>query len=236
MLMPAFAFFFPLTVSIAATAVVHLANNIFKVFLLGKHADLKVVLVFAVPASFSAAAGALLLRSIANIQPLAAYQIAGRQIEIRLVNVVVAVMIGFFSVLELAPRFREVKVSRRYMPLGGVLSGFFGGLSGHQGALRTAFLIRIGLKKEAFLATVAVSAVVVDVTRLVVYGLSFWGKHFSVFEERAGVWLLAAGIVSALAGSLVATRLLPKITLSNIKILVGILLLVLAAGIGAGLV
>ena len=38
-LMPAFALFFPIPVAIAATAVVHLANNIFKVILVGRHAD-----------------------------------------------------------------------------------------------------------------------------------------------------------------------------------------------------
>ncbi len=34
-LMPAFALFFPVPVAIAATAVVHLANNLFKVVLVG---------------------------------------------------------------------------------------------------------------------------------------------------------------------------------------------------------
>ena len=29
-----------------------------------------------------------------------------------------------------------LEFDRRYLPLGGLLSGFFGGLSGHQGALR----------------------------------------------------------------------------------------------------
>ena len=32
-------------------------------------------------------------------------------------------------------------------------SGFFGGLSGMQGALRSAFLARAGLSKEAFVAS-----------------------------------------------------------------------------------
>lgn len=36
--MPAFARFSPLPVAVAATAVVHLANNIFKVFLVGRKA------------------------------------------------------------------------------------------------------------------------------------------------------------------------------------------------------
>jgi len=37
--MPAFALFFPIEVAVAATAIVHLANNIFKGGLVGKKAD-----------------------------------------------------------------------------------------------------------------------------------------------------------------------------------------------------
>ena len=64
----------------------------------------------------------------------------------------------------------------KYIPLGGALSGFFGGLSGQQGALRSAFLIRTGLNKETFIGTSVVSAVVVDVSRLIVYGVTFFRK------------------------------------------------------------
>ncbi len=39
MLMPAFALFFPVPVAVAATAIVHLANNIFKVVLIGRKAN-----------------------------------------------------------------------------------------------------------------------------------------------------------------------------------------------------
>ena len=39
LLMPAFALFFPINVAVAATAVVHLVNNLFKLLLVGKHAE-----------------------------------------------------------------------------------------------------------------------------------------------------------------------------------------------------
>jgi len=64
---------------------------------------------------------------------------------------------------------KDAGFDRRYLPLGGVLSGFFGGLSGHQGALRSAFLIRCGLSQEAFVATGIVAACLVDLARLAVY-------------------------------------------------------------------
>lgn len=46
------------------------------------------------------------------------------------------------------------------------MSGFFGGLSGNQGAFRSAFLIKAGLSKDAYIATGVVAAVIVDLTRL----------------------------------------------------------------------
>ncbi len=60
-LMPVFALFFPVTLAVAATAVVHIANNLFKLVLLARAADWRVVLRFGVPAALAAVAGAALL-------------------------------------------------------------------------------------------------------------------------------------------------------------------------------
>jgi hypothetical protein len=60
-LTPVFALFFPIPVAVAATAVVHLANNLFKFTLMARQADWKVVLRFSVPAALAAIGGASLL-------------------------------------------------------------------------------------------------------------------------------------------------------------------------------
>lgn len=39
LLLPVFALFFPVDVTVAATAVVHAANSMFKVMAVGRHAD-----------------------------------------------------------------------------------------------------------------------------------------------------------------------------------------------------
>lgn len=88
----------------------------------------------------------------------------------------VAILLAIFAILELSPRFEKLGFNPKHIPLGGALSGFFGGLSGQQGALRSAFLIRSGLNKESFVGTSVVSAVVVDVSRLIVYGVTFYRK------------------------------------------------------------
>jgi len=48
---------------------------------------------------------------------------------------------------------KKMAISPVWLPLGGVVSGFFGGLSGNQGAFRSAFLLGAGLGKDAFIAT-----------------------------------------------------------------------------------
>ena len=72
-LMPVFALFFPIEIAVAATAIVHLANNVFKVFLVGRHADLPVVARFATPAALAAVGGALLLERVSAAEPVARY-------------------------------------------------------------------------------------------------------------------------------------------------------------------
>ncbi|MBU1405950.1 MAG: TSUP family transporter, partial [Proteobacteria bacterium] len=70
LLMPAFALFFPLEVAVGATAMVHLANNLFKAALFGKHADPGIVLKFSLPAALAAVLGALLLNRLSGMEPI----------------------------------------------------------------------------------------------------------------------------------------------------------------------
>ncbi len=237
LMMPVFACFFPVQVAIAATAVVHLANNIFKVILVGKKANFGIVLRFAVPAALCAALGAWLLYKMGTAEPLVQYQIGRRSFEITVVKLVIAVLIAVFGTLELSGKLKELKISGKYIPLGGMLSGFFGGLSGHQGALRSAFLVRTGLEKEPFIGTVAVCAVVVDVTRLVIYGITFFARHFEKLENRDGLQLLIVGSLAAFIGTFIGSRVLKlkKVSMKHIRRFVGIMLILLAIAIGSGL-
>lgn len=236
LLMPAFALFFPVEVAIAATAIVHLANNLFKVGLVGRKASPVVVLKFAFPAAVTAVVGALLLNYFASIEPVAQYTLFGRTCSISVVKLVIAVMIMGFAAIELHPVFERLAFSTQLIPLGGALSGFFGGLSGHQGALRTAFLIRVGLEKEVFIGTMVVSAVVVDVSRLIVYGATFFSRDFAILKAQGGIGLVIAGSLAAFTGAFIASRFLKKITMHTIQIVVGVMLFFLSIAIGLGMI
>jgi uncharacterized membrane protein YfcA len=236
LLMPAFALFFPVEVAVAATAIVHLANNIFKVVLVGRNSDWNVVLKFALPAAVSAMVGALLLNYMATVHPIAEYTLGGRPCSITAVKLVIAAMVMLFAVLELSPGFQNLSFDPKFIPIGGILSGFFGGLSGHQGAMRTAFLIRAGLTKEKFIGSMVVSAVIVDISRLIVYGSTFFARDFEILKSRGGFELVLAGSLAAFLGAFLGSRLLKKITMRVIQIIIGIMLLTLSIALGLGLV
>ncbi|OHC75946.1 MAG: hypothetical protein A3G18_01670 [Rhodospirillales bacterium RIFCSPLOWO2_12_FULL_58_28] len=229
-LLPVFSAFFPVPVAVGATALVHLANNLFKLSLLGRHADPATVFRFGMPAVVSALAGAALLMSVSTLSPLFAYNLAGHGYEVTPVKLTVGALLLIFSVAELVPAFTSLVFDRRHMFLGGLLSGFFGGLVGLQGALRSAFLIKAGLDKEAFVATGVVIAVMVDISRLGIYGTT------GLLDAAAVLPQAAAGCMAAFLGAFAGAKLLKKVTLRFLQIVVGVLLSVAGVVMMAGLI
>ncbi len=231
LLLPVLALFFPVEIAIALTAVVHLLNNLLKLLLLGRYAERTVVLQFGVPALPTAFLGAWVLGWLANLAPLMSYQILGRDMHVMPVKAVIAMLLVVFAIWELIPTAGTVSFEKNYLFLGGLLSGFFGGLSGHQGALRSAFLLKSGLSKDGFLGTGAVIACLVDIARITVYGAAF-----PLTTATADPFLLPAVIGSALLGTWLANRYVKKLTMSAIQALVFIMLLGIAIGLAIGVI
>jgi hypothetical protein len=235
-LMPVFALFFPVEVAVAATAMVHAANNVFKAILLGRDADYRVLFKFALPAAVAAIGGAFLLGHLSQMAPVTQYRIAGHDLTVTWVKLVMSALIVGFAVIELSPRTDELAFDERLVPFGGLISGFFGGLSGHQGALRAAFLIRTRMTKEAFIATGVLAAIIVDVSRMIVYGATFFAADYGTLKAQGVLGLVAAGTVSAFIGAFIGKRLLKKITLRAVQTVVGVMLIALGVAMGIGLV
>ena len=234
-LMPAFAIFFPIEVAVAATAVVHGANNIFKMILVGRHADYGLVLRFGIPAMIAALAGASLLSYVAALGPLASYSIVSITALITPVKLIMSLLIFIFALLELLPVFQTLRFDRKFLILGGLFSGFFGGLSGHQGALRSAFLTKADISPQAFVGTNAAIGFMVDMTRIATYAAVF----FSVrkFPVDHGQWdLVISATLAAFAGVIFSKLFLHKITMKTIQSITGALLLIVALALGVGLV
>lgn len=231
LLLPAFALFFPLEIAVALTAIVHFLNGIFKLVLVGRDANIPVVLRFGPPALLAAFFGARLLIWLSHLEALYTYELAGRRLKIMPINLAVALLMALFATLELWPRFKNLAVPQKFLPIGGLLTGFFGGLSGHQGAFRSVFLLRAGLSKQAFVATGAVIAAVIDVSRLTVY----WTRLAnSRIDDNAP--LLIAATLSAFVGAIAGKQLIEKVTMKTVEVAVAVMLYAIAVGLGTGLI
>ncbi len=230
-LMPVFIIFFPIDTAIALTAIVHFLNNILKVSLLWKEANWKVVLKFGLPAFFMAFVGAKLLFALEKIKPLYLYQISDNTMEISALKIVIAILLLLFLALETMPKFKDISFPEKILPIGGALSGFFGGLSGHQGALRSMFLLKAGLNKEGYIATGVVAAAMVDISRISVY----WNNIIhSAYKSHLLVMSLA--VIFAFAGVFIGRRTLKKIKMQTIQNIVGLMLFGIAILLGAGII
>lgn len=230
-LAPVFAIFFPIDLAIALTGVVHFCNNLFKIVLVGRNADKTVLIRFGIPAILASFAGAWLLLKMTEFPPLYQYYIGSHLYSVTLVKAIIAVLLITFAVLEIIPSFQKLEFNKNKLSLGGLLSGFFGGLSGLQGALRSAFLIRSGLSKEAYIATGVVIACLVDFTRLSVYATRFVSA-----DLQNNLVLVISATIAAIAGAFIGNKLLKKITLSFIQKLVAVLLVIISLALGLGLI
>ena len=230
-LMPVFALFFPLDIAIALTGVVHFASNLFKGALVWKQTDWKVIVRFGIPAVIASFGGAWLMLELSGLPAVFQYQIGNHDFSVTPIKLTIAVLLLSFSISEMIPVFERIRFGKNNLVLGGILSGFFGGLSGIQGALRSAFLIRLNLSKEAYIATGVMIACFIDFTRLSVYASRFTAANLS--ENTA---LLVSATLAAIAGAFIGNKLLKKVTLKFVQTLVSVMLVGIAFALGLGLI
>jgi hypothetical protein len=212
LLLPAFALALPVAEAVAATAVVHLLNNLFKGGLLRRRADWRTVLRFGLPAVPAAMLGGWLLGRVTAPGP------------------VVGLVLMLLAMLELWPRFQRLRAPGWAMPVGGALTGFLGGLSGQQGALRSVFLLRSGMEADRFIATGVMIAVLIDVSRMTSYAATM-----TVPSGRDAL-LVAAGATAALLVSAIAVRRIEKVTIGVVRGTVAGMLLLIGAAFALGLI
>lgn len=227
MLTPVFLFFFPPEIAVAITAIVHFLNNLFKLLLVGKHAVKNVIVSFGFPAIIGAFAGAAILGWLSQFDQT----ISLFTFQTSALNMVLGALIFVFALIELLPAMEKKEFPSKMMFAGGVLSGFFGGLSGHQGALRSAFLVRFGLKKEQFIASGIVIACLVDTIRISTYAFTFQFNHFT---ENISYILVAT--LAAFAGAMIGKQLLQKVTIDLLQKFVGGLMLIISVLLFLGII
>lgn len=230
-LMPVIAIFLPVPVAIALTAIVHLLNKMFKLALLWRHVNVHMLVHFGIPALLAAIPGALVLDYLSGIHALSSYKAFGSEHFIYPTKLAVGLLLIFFATAEWIPLLQKAALHRFGLPLGGILSGFFGGLSGHQGAFRSAFLIQQPMSEVSFVATNAAVAAMVDTVRLVIYGLTF---DRALMQGQSTLIVLA--VAASFLGVFFGTRLLPKVTIGLIQKIVAVMMYGLGGLLCLGLI
>ena len=161
--------------AIAAVAVVHAAHNGWKLLLLKGDVDVSAVKRYGWAMVLGALIGASLSTTI-DQKPLL------------IVVGFALILLPLLSISERWTRYRLPEAEDRW---GGFGSGFMGGLTGHQGALRAMFPQRRLPDKTAYAATAALLALTVDLSRLPVYLVSD-GEALFTFLPLVGGSVLSA--------------------------------------------
>jgi len=231
LLLPAFMMFFTAPVAIVTTAVVHMLNNLFKLGLVGKYADKKVLLYFGFTSVIGALTGAWLLSCINIGNVIWSYNISSHEFNVTSIKVIMGILILVFTILEMNTRFQSLAIGKKWLPVGGLLSGFFGGLSGHQGALRSAFLMKVGLSKESFVGTRAVCAFLVDTSRIAVYVTLIRESFYQI-----NIKLVIVAAIAAFTGAWYGNRWMKKTEIESVNKFISIALVIFSILLIAGIV
>ena len=203
LLIPVAFSFFDLRTAIFLVACFHLFNNLFKIRLFWDKIDFKTFFYFGIPSICLAFGGAALIA----ILPL------------DLISKILAVFLIVYAVYSLFKPKLAIKKKQWTAVLGGSLSGFFAGLIGLGGAIRSSFLVAFDLPKEVYVATSAMIAVVIDLTRIPTY--IFTGS----VQARSELFLIPFLIVSAYFGVRLGKTLLNRIDQQTFRRIVSIALL-----------
>ena len=176
---PLFLIWFEPHHAIAGVAIVHGAHNAMKSHMLRSHIDRDALRRFGWTLLVGALAGAL-LQTVIPPDPL-----------LLLVGVALIVL----PILKISGSWTSIRLPEAEDRIGGFGSGFLGGLTGHQGALRAMFLKQRLPDKSEYAATAAVLALVVDMTRIPIY---LWND---VSVLTVDPFLLVGFVLAALLGA-----------------------------------
>jgi hypothetical protein len=140
-------------VAVAAVSLPHFVATCVRLWGLRKHVDRNVLLHFGILSAVGGLLGALFQWKSAS----------------PILSVVFGCLLLFAGASGLAGWSERMHFGRSTAWLAGALSGFFGGVVGNQGGIRSAALVGFQLSKEGLVATATATGVIVDIARVPVY-------------------------------------------------------------------
>ena len=232
-LLPAFCAFFPVEVAVFATAVVHFFNSLFKVIFVFKEINYSLLLQFAPTAVLFAFLGGFILSCLDSYNLEMMYSFLIFQNTVTPLKIVIGLTMIAFAFIEFFFKKQTYKTTPARMLVGGALSGFFGGLSGHQGAFRSMFLSKANVSKEEFVATSSAIGFLIDISRLITYLTTL---HIIKSSAIIANPVLLISVLIAFIGSYFGSKLLAKTTIQSIQKTVAVFLLIFGILICSGFI
>jgi hypothetical protein len=203
-MVPTLALFLPLPQVLLFVGIIHWFGNVWKMLLFKEGFNWKLILLFGLPGivvTFWAASLPLTLPEALLKQALGLFLV---------------LYVGF---LLWKPAWK-IKASNAVALTGGTLAGFFAGVFGVGGAVRSTFLSVFNLKKSVFLFTSGVIGILIDTTRISQYLLG--GTRLA---DNLPVILLVC-IPTSLMGALLAKKLVNKIPQNSFRTFIAGMLLI----------
>ena len=193
-LTPFVAMVIDIKAAIVLVAFFHFANNLSKFTLLRKSINLRLVFVYGLPSVISALVGAWIFGSV----------------DVGLITIFFPMFLITFSLYSLFRPKLRIPEKDSILAIGGLISGLTSGLIGVGGAIRSMFLISTFLKKEAYVATAAAIAIMVDVSRISMY------LYQGALYESHTLWIIPL-VVVAFLGVFTGRRFLRRLNEATIR-------------------
>ena len=204
--LPLALFFFDLPTALALVAFFHLFGNISRAGFFRFGIDKSLLIRFGIPSVIFTIIGAILIGSI----------------SLTTLKAILGAFFILYAIVFIYKRNISFKPTTTNAVIGGGISGFIAGLIGTGGALRGMFLTAFNLPKEKYIATAAVLAIAVDITRIPLYlSQGFFKKEY--------FWYLPILFLVAVAGSFIGKRIVKYIPQDKFRIFV--LVAILLVGI-----
>jgi len=164
-MIPVLVMFLPPVEAIFLVAIIHWFGDIWKVALFRKGIDFKLISLFGIVGLATSYLGASISLG------------ANEKILLRFLGVFLA---GYSIFLIFRSKFK-VSAGAVSALTGGALSGFFAGMFGMGGAIRSMFLSAFDLQKAVYIATAGAIGFMVDATRVITYfteGVTLTKEHW----------------------------------------------------------
>lgn len=191
--------------AVAAISIPHLFATALRFWRLRAHVDRAVLIRFGIPSAAGGLTGALLHNVAAN----------------RALDVVFGLLLVFVGISELSGLSRRMRFGNVLGLIAGAVSGFFGGLVGNQGGIRSAALLGFDLDKRAFVATATATGLIVDAARMPAY-------FVTQGSEISAIWIIVViATVGAVLGTIFGERVLRVVPERLFRSVVAVLILTL---------